>query len=445
MEWSKTIVYFGWAVLRFVTALCSFAEPLAAAAPSAESYSIANGQALSLSQAQETAFRNNWDLLAAAAGVDAATAQKILAREFPNPTFSLSSSKINADHHPNATIEGNGLWDRSYDTIVAINQLFEIGGKRRLRRVSAAAGYEVARAQFLEARRTLALAVARAYVAALFGLENARVLSESAATLSKEAEVAEVRFKAGEISDSDRAQIQITASRFALDAETARTAAAQARVALEVLLGAAHPSESIVLSDRLEDLASKPAPNAHYGGEWRPDVLAAQAMLRKAQADLQFQRALRIPDPTVQAQYEHEPPDTPNSIGLGLSFALPLWNRNRGNILNARAAQEQARVAYEKARAQALADIQTARLAYEDAERRWRGYRDEIRRKSDQVRQTLSYAYSKGGASLLDMLVAERNDNDIRLAAMQAASDTAVAVATLEAAAFEIQPSELKQ
>src|SRR3989454_7306668 len=103
---------------------------------------------LSLAAAQRAALEKNWDLLAAAAEVDMATAQKIVASEFPNPTLALSSSKINLDHHPGSTVQGNDVWDRNYDTIFAINQLFEIGGKRRHRKASAQAGFEAARAQF---------------------------------------------------------------------------------------------------------------------------------------------------------------------------------------------------------------------------------------------------------------------------------------------------------
>src|SRR6202162_5290842 len=83
-----------------------------------------------------------------------ATAQKIVAREFPNPTLSLATSKVNVDSHPNSTAEGNGLWERSYDTIFAVNQLLEIGGKRRSRKASAQAGFEAAKAQFFDAQRT---------------------------------------------------------------------------------------------------------------------------------------------------------------------------------------------------------------------------------------------------------------------------------------------------
>jgi cobalt-zinc-cadmium efflux system outer membrane protein len=401
---------------------------------------------LSLTNAQQLALECNWDLLAAAAGVDVATGLKLFAHEFPNPTLAVSTTKINVDDHPNSTPAGNGFWDRSYDTVFAVNQLFEIGGKRKNRQRSAQAGFEAAKAQFYDAKRTLDLGVAKAYIAAALAEENVRVLQQSAATLREEARLAAVRLSAGEISAADKNQIEITAERFELDARSAESASAQARVALEVLLGVPRPNGDCVLEDRLETLVAAPTPQqTNSTGQLRPDVLAAEAAWRKADADARFQKSERIPDPTVLAQYEHEPPDAPNTVGFGVSLPLPLWNHNRGNILAAEAAREQARLAYEKTRAQAVADIATALLSYDDAAGRWKNFRDSIRPKSQEVRKTKSYAYQKGGASLLDMLVAERDDNDVRLAAMQAASDTAVALATLKAATTEIQPAQVKK
>ena len=414
----------------------------------AESNSVATVSAdarpLTLPQALQTAFERNWDLLAAAAGVDAATAQKIITREFPNPTLSLSTFKINVDNHPSSTTEGNGFWDRSYDTIFAINQLFEIGGKRRNRKASAQAGYEAAKAQLFDARRVLDVAVTKAYVAAAQATENVEILNQSAATMRQESQLADVRLRAGEISSSDKNQIDIAAERFALDARTAEAAAAQARVALEALLGLPHPNGETRLADRLESLLQEATPPTNSDITWRPDVVAAEAAFRRAEADVRLQKANRIPDPTVLAQYEHEPPDNPNSVGFGVSLPLPLWNRNQGNILAAQAACEQARVAYEKAKAQAVADIATARLAYEDARNRWLRYRQSIRPKSDEVRQTVAYAYQKGGASLLDLLSTQRNDNDVRQAAAQAAADIINAAAALKAATMQIRPPEKK-
>ncbi len=401
---------------------------------------------LTLADAQRMALERNWDLLAAAAGVNAATAQKIISHEFPNPTLSLYSSLINVDNLPNSTTAGNGIWDRSYDTIFAVNQLLEIGGKRRRRQESAQAGFESAKAQFLDAKRTLDLGVARAYIAAAQAEESVRVLMQSAGTLRQEAALAQVRFKAGEISTSDKSQIEITAERFELDARAAEAAAAQARVALEVLLGVPRPKADCVLAQPLESLAdSTELGNTNSAGTWRPDVVAAESAWRKTEADLRLQKAYRIPDPTVLGQYEHEPPDAMNSVGFGVSFPVPLWNRNRGNILAAQAARDQARLAFDKAQAQAVAEIATAILAYDDALRRWTQYRRSIRPKSEQVRKTKAYAYEKGGTSLLDMLVAERDDNDVRLAANQSAGDTALAIAALRAATMEIQPLQVKK
>src|SRR5262249_23744366 len=157
-----------------------------------------------------------------------------------------------------------------------------IGGKRRNRQRSAQAGYEGARALFFDAKRTLDLAVAKAYVAATQAQENVSVLRQSAATLRQGAQIAGVRFKTGGVSSSDKSQIEITAERFELDAKAAETAAAQAHVALEVLMGVAHPKGELTLTDRLEELSAQAAPTAtNLWGIGRPDVLAAEAAMRK--------------------------------------------------------------------------------------------------------------------------------------------------------------------
>ena len=438
-------------LLRLVTAagLASFSPAAGAPVtnlPAGESLHDFTARTLSLQEAERIATMRNWDLLAAAEGVDVAIAQKLVAQEFPNPTLSVSTTLINVDQHPNSTPEGNGLWERSYDTVTAVTQLFEIGGKRRSRKASARAGFEVAKAQFLDARRTLDLGVAKAYVAVAQAEENARILQESAGTLRSEAALAEVRLRAGEISTADKSQIEIAAERFELDARAAESLAEQARIALELLLGVPHPKGEVVLSESLETLCASAAPSElNHVGLWRADVVAAEAALRKADADLRLQKANRVPDPTVLAQYEHEPPDNPNSVGFGVSFPLPLWNRNKGNIKAAEATREQAQLALDKIQAQAAADITTARFIYDNALQRWRSYRDTIRPKSEQIRKTIAYAYQQGGASLLDLLTAERNDNEVRLGAAQAASDTAVALASLKAATVVVQPSQITQ
>jgi outer membrane protein, heavy metal efflux system len=203
-----------------------------------------------------------------------------------------------------------------------------------------------------------------------------------------------------------------------------------------------------VATDSLEQLGlSMPVRQPQITPGTRPDVLAAQEDLRKAQSDLALQKAARVPDPTFSLFYERNPPGPPgpDTIGLGVSIPLPLWNHNRGNIRAAEAMREQSEWSLGKITAQAQADIAIAELTYEEALQRWKRYQEEIRPRSAQVRESIAFAYGKGGASLVDLLTAERDDNSVRLAAAQALSDAASAAADLKAARTVIPETELTQ
>jgi cobalt-zinc-cadmium efflux system outer membrane protein len=391
---------------------------------------------LSLADAKRISFERDWDLLAAKSGLDAAQAQLIVAKEFPNPTFSYSTAKIGS--YENGTPLGNGLWSRSYDTIFAVNQLIEIGGKRHDRQVSAQAGITGARARFYDARRLLDQGVTKAYVAALLAGENARILKDSAQMLRHETEIAQVRLKAGDISDSDEKQIENNGDVYELQARSAEAAAVQARIAVEILLGVEKPKGNWTPADSLAQMAlAAPQLNDSETNALRPDVLAAQADLNQSKSDLKLQKAMRIPDPTFSFLVEHNPPDSgppEDTVGIGVSFPLPLWNWNRGEIKSAQAAVDKNSFAFAKAKAQAAADVSNAQSEYHEATERLQRYQNQILPKSQKVRESVAFAYEKGGATLVDLLEAERADNDARLAAAQAMADATSAVADLKAA-----------
>jgi len=402
---------------------------------------------LSLADAERLAFERNWDLLAARSGVDLATAERMVAHEFPNPTASLSTFKIGT--HEASTTLGNDLWERSYDSIAAVNQLIEIAGKRSSRKASAEAGVLSAEARLADARRLLNAGVAHAYLTALLAETNVAILNQSAGSLRKEADIAGARLHAGDISEADKSQIEIASAQLELQARTAESTATASRIALEVVLGMANPRGIWAPGDSLDSLAVVSAPaGGLQPGALRPDLAAAEADLKKAHADLRLQQALRVPDPTVSLGVEHEPPGggpAVDTFNVGLSFPLPLWNQNRGNIDAARATEEQFRITMGKVQAQVAADIASAEDAYNEARARWLRYRDELMPQSAKVRETIAFAYEKGGASLVDLLQAERTDNDIRLATVQAMSDTAGARADLEAARAVLTPEGLKR
>lgn len=388
---------------------------------------------LTLADARRLAFERNWDFLAARADLSFAEAARVAARAFPNPALSLLVQKINTDGAPASTQFGNSFFDRNYDTIVALNQLVEVGGKRKARSASASAGLEAARARFADARRRLDAGVVRAYVAAVAARENARIATLSAESLARSAEIAGERFRAGEISASERDQVEIAAGRFEADIRTAEATALQATIGLEVLLGERRPSGKIALTDAPDRVAAwasallegpdlKRSPEELVEG--RPDLRAAAASLERAEADWKLQKALRVPDPTFLVQYERQPPDQRNTVGFGIVFPLPLLYRNAGGIRAAEVARESARRDLAQARARARSEVEAARVTHEAARKRRSLIQDRLLPKALAVRETIAFAYEKGGASVLALLEAERSLNDVRLAAAQATSDS---------------------
>jgi cobalt-zinc-cadmium efflux system outer membrane protein len=136
------------------------------------------------------------------------------------------------------------------------------------------------------------------------------------------------------------------------------------------------------------------------------------------------------------------PPD--DTFGVGVSFPLPLWNLNGGNIKAAKAAVEQFELALDKVKAQNASDVANAQVEYREAYDRLQRYQKVIVPQSAKSRASVSFAFDKGAATLVDLLEAERTDNTVRMALAQAQSDTANAVADVLAAQNVLPETELE-
>ena len=391
---------------------------------------------LTLAEALRLASERNPDLLTAEADLGSARAQRATAVALPNPALAYSTSKIPADGSPANTIYGNGFYSRSYDTVVSASELVEIGGKRKERRVSADEGIAGATARLADAARLLDAAVVRAYTAAGVARASATITRETAASFGKTAGLAKEREDAGEISVSERAQIEIAAGRFLADAAQANLAYANAARTLGALLNmpAVAPAEDLDAPGEIMPPNSSATPGDETLLARRPDLAALEAAVRKAEADLALQKAFRVPDPTLLAQYEKQPPDQRSSVGFGVSFPLPVFNLNSGAIHAAQVAVESARRDLARGRVRVRQDLAATRDAFETARMRALRLVNDLLPKSQKVRDTVRFAYEQGAASLLELLEAERNANDIRLAAVSARGDLAAARADFLAA-----------
>ena len=319
--------------------------------------------------------------LAAKSGVDNATAQLIMAKEFPNPTASLSTYKIGS--HEAGTVMGNGLWDRSYDSIAAVSQLIEIGGKRQDRQTVARAGMLGAKARFYDAQRTLTEGVTQAYIAALLAAENERILNESAGLMRHEADIAQAQFNAGDLPrrTKRRWKSMPDSSNCRPDPPppppcrpASRWKCCWARSNPRELDAGGFPGKLVA--------AATAAPRRNSNRRHPPGCrLAAETDLEGGEAELKLQKAMRIPDPTVSLGAEHNPPGggpAEDTLNIGGVVPPAVVEPQRGNIKAAQAAVDQFREALGKSRTQAMADLANAESAYDEAYKRWLRYRDEI-------------------------------------------------------------------
>src|SRR5260370_614282 len=89
----------GCAAVSLAAPCASYGQAAMQTTPGAATFA-GDSARLSLMDARRLAFLRNWDLLAAKSDVDFAIAQRVVAREFPNPSLSLGTSKISIDGHP---------------------------------------------------------------------------------------------------------------------------------------------------------------------------------------------------------------------------------------------------------------------------------------------------------------------------------------------------------
>ncbi len=205
------------------------------------------------------ALEQSPDIRSARIDLAGADAQRLTARQLPNPSLSVSVSKIPTDGTAASTSYGNGFFDRGYDTVVQVAEVLELGGKRARRVRSAAAGHEAATERLADAQR-LAVAVARkALIQAVLARETATVARATAASLAKSAAIARAREGSGDLSRADREQVEIAAATFEANAGTAESAARAAALALDAALSLPTPSGR-TLPDSLRALSDEAGP-----------------------------------------------------------------------------------------------------------------------------------------------------------------------------------------
>ena len=151
----------------------------------------------------------------------------------------------------------------------------------------------------------------------------------------------------------------------------------------------------------------------------RPDLRSLTAQEESARASLQLAHNKRIPDPTVRAGYVYdqfvEAGNQRNSVLVGVSVPLPVFDRGQGDAIEAAANLEVASRTRALLRAQAERDASQLAAQGADVEKQRLVLHDRSIPLARTLVRTLDSAIQRGGASLQDLLLARRTLGELLL------------------------------
>jgi cobalt-zinc-cadmium efflux system outer membrane protein len=398
----------------------TWAQSPAPQAPSPPVQALAQNPAsvtVSLDDAIQMALRHNHNLLAARTIIQQSEAEEITANLRPNPVI-LSDWQFLPIFQPSQFSED--YLDNTAQFDLGVSYLFERGKKRQHRLRAARDVTAQTRSLVADSERGLAFSVASGFINVELAESTLALAQQDLQSFQNTVEIAQARYNAGDIGESDLLKIKLQMLQFQTDVSAAKLARVQGLSDLRQLLG----YESIAadydvagsfdyqpVKGNVDDFQAMALQN-------RPDLHAAQQGVAAANSQHALQQAIGKRDITGQVSYTHI--GYLNDISLFGQMQMPIFDRNQGEIARAAYAITQAQEQERFSSGQVQTDV---RDAFENLRTNDQvvglyrsGYLDEAR----ESRDISEYAYRHGAASLLDFLDAERSYRAIQLAYRQA-------------------------
>lgn len=379
---------------------------------------------LTASEAIHLALLHNPDSRSADQDVASARGAVTQARVLPNPSIFISA--LGYDVSP-----FQGPIPNQY----GVTWTIPIGGKRAASIAAARAGVGAAEASRVATRRQLALNVETVFVNVLLDRSLYDFARQDQQTFRQSVSINELRYKDGKISFGDVLKLRIQARQVDDTVRQAYQQLVNDRAELARLVGstALAPTFQVVGSlappSMPRDLSIQAV--AQSALRHRADYRALRAQLDAARASLRLARRQPIPDLGVLADYNYVP-GTPGTYDLQLTASVPLFDRNQGNIQQAQASYQKARLAIDGLRNQLMANATRAVEEWRIAEQRVLAYSDDFVKTAKQSLDISRHSYEEGRGTLLEYLDAESSYRDVERAYRSAQAEAVLAAANIK-------------
>ena len=377
-------------------------------------------QALTWDQVKARFEAANPVLKADADNVDEMRAEEVTAYLRPNPQIGLTEDG-------NQIVPHDGVWQplRGADVQPNVSYLHERDHKRELRLESAREGTRISESQHEDLKRNLEFTLRSAFVQTLEAKDVLKLAQDDLVYYDKIIDISSARLKAGDIAQIDFDRIDLLRVQYESELQTAIVNLRTAKIALLQLLddrtpvdqfdvdGAFDFSDSFDPLDTFRDAALAA----------RPDLQAALETIQQSETNHMLAISNGSTDPTFSAWYtwnaSNNNPNGLQTIGGSVNIPLRIFDRNQGEKKRTEIDIERSREASEAARAQVFSDVDTAYELVRSNIALLKPYKARYNDEALRVRDTVTYSYEHGGASLMDFLNAQSDFRQVQLAYAQ--------------------------
>ncbi len=402
------------AMRRALTLVCVLGLVLAVA-PAARAQ-----QPLTWEQVRAKFEAVNPALKADADNVDEMRAEEITAFLRPNPQFTLAADGTQIAPH-------SGTWTPTRGTYEVPNfsYLHEREHKRELRLESAKEGTRITQSQHEDLERNMVFALRAAFVGTLQAKYVLNLAKADLVYYDHIIEISRARFKAGDLAQIDLDRIELLRVQYESEIETAIVNLRTAKIQLLQMLDDRSPVDQFDVTGPF-DFSDALQPLQSYRDDAlaaRPDLQAALQTIQQSETNHKLAVSNGSTDPTYSAWYTYNSsnnnPNGVQTLGLSVSIPLRIFDKNQGEKKRALIDIDRSQQASEATRAQVFSDVDTAyELVHSNIEL-LKPYKAKYNDQALRVRDTVTFAYQHGGASLMDFLNAQSDYRQVQLAYAQ--------------------------
>jgi cobalt-zinc-cadmium efflux system outer membrane protein len=296
--------------------------------------------------------------------------------------------------------------------LLAFDYLHERQHKRELRLESAQGATTIAESQQLDLERTLLFNLRSAFVQTLQAKALLANAKENLDYFDKELSINRVRFKAGDIARMDLDRLVLQRVQYESDYQTALVTSRTAKITLLLLLNSRTPVDQFDVTGPFEFQDQVvPLDEFHTAAlAARPDLKAAVETVDKAVVDHKLAVANGSTDPTFGVDFGRNPPIT-IYVGVSVNIPLRIFDKNQGEKARTEIDISHAQRQKDAAEAQVFSDVDSAYYTLVSSVNLLRPYKgtDGYLDTAVRIRDSMSFAYQRGQAALLDYLDAQRD------------------------------------